>query len=611
MVNLMDTGLATSRSASTPTEIINQLAIRHSANALDSSRFQPDNMEGELYALNRLRIGPSSIQCQKGAGQGLFITNRNCKPHQAMFAQAEAILRNITGITAFRVRDEKSKKYLEWLYYDGFCLPLTDDSHVLWSGFTIGNIEIGVIPDGPAMFINDSANPNCDIQAAVTQEFVNMGTTETIGQMTEQTSLLDVPDNKTATLSHFSHTLQAISFEVLAGETLFPGTELLWCYNPKQDQKIHNKGNGSSTNFRGDHLKKEHSDIDYQAIKTHMKHAFNKALCFIITNDFSVIQARRYAHENIRIKTQLTYAPNERRYERLLQSKTNWDKASILKIAEKDKDPAALSAYIKYRINSTRNISEALNNTRTIFKKRYCIPIPHKRHLKDDSRFKWGFYDFYRYCYDNDFLCLEDDILSVSFLWLGKALRENQDTYRLLAILRQRLRLALLANDNIPAFAENLQRYIPNPLREFEKDWTLEEIERFAGINRVTQHIVTPETVTVYKKGVKPSPTFTKSARKLYEAARKGDLDAQKYIVEKRLSKKSELTSLVTDLKKSNVRLLVDGAYKTADKGTLIKFIEKHFNRTMQKKLLGYNAYTNSQLLKKLNNKKNWQLQSM
>ncbi|GAA4650212.1 hypothetical protein GCM10023116_24950 [Kistimonas scapharcae] len=189
-------------------------------------------MEGELYALNRLRIGPSRIFCTSGAGQGLFISDRNCKPQQAVFQEGECILRNISGITAFRMRDEKSKKYLEWLYYDDCCFLLTDDSDVIWSGFTIENLEIGVLPDGPAMFINDSVSPNCGIQAFLTQGFVNINSSAALVSMPEQTTPTKASDEKKAILAHFSHTLLAINFEVIAEKPLLQNTELLWCYNP-------------------------------------------------------------------------------------------------------------------------------------------------------------------------------------------------------------------------------------------------------------------------------------------------------------------------------------------------------------------------------------------
>ena len=464
------------------------------------------------------------------------------------------------------------------------CVPISNDSHILWSSFKIRQdneheMELGVMPDGPVMFMNDSIQPNCRVNVSVkkglhcTQDLVLTGL-----------SNHEVP----------------IEFELEALKPIQPGKELFWCYRPEA-KRSKTSGNGSSSvSYRPSHINGNHTQADYTAIESHMKSAFSGQFSVKRTDDLSAILQRRLEIETTRKKADLKYTPRESKFLPLIR-RNQCTRGKVIEQAESN--IIALKAYLKFRLNSCKDVFEALNNTRTIFA-RHTIPVPHKGYKKDGSHCKWGFYDFYRFCFESNFITPEDDVQSVSLEWLGEKISQHKENSRWIRLLKKRLKIALLKNDNILVFTENLQRYVPNPLRNYEKSWTAEEIERLGGVARLTQRMVTKNTVDCYLTEKENTTLLRGASRKIYEAAKKGSVEAQICIITRRLSKKSDLASLLIDLKKSKIHLMVNGVYIEPSKKSLIQFIKQNFTKQDQKKYLGYTGYTDQELMFAMKKKK-------
>ena len=546
------------------------------------------SLKRELTDLNRLEVRPSGIRCSKGAGLGLFtkVSSAHSKLGIPSVKKGEIFLHNITGIMALRHKEASSGRYIEWLSLKDICVPVSNDSHILWSSFKIRQddeheMELGIMPDGPVMFMNDSIQPNCRVNVSVkkglrcTQDLVLTGL-----------SNQEVP----------------IEFELKALKPIQPGRELFWCYRPEA-KRSKTSGNGSSSvNYRPSHVNGNHTQADYTAIESHMKSAFPGQFSVKRTDDLGAVLQKRLEIETTRKKTDLKYTPRESKFLPLIRRNQS-TRGKVIEQAESN--IFALKAYLKFRLNSCKNVFEALNNTRTIFS-RHSIPVPHKEYKKDNSHCKWGFYDFYRFCFESNFITPEDDVQSISMEWLGEKINIDRGEARWTNLLRRRLRIALLNSENIRSFTENLRRYIPNPLRNHIKSWSPEEIERLGGLPRLTQQMIAPETLDSYRTGKKIRTRVQGGggSYKIYEAARRGNIDAQKGIIIKRLSKRPDLSSLLVDLKKSKVHLIVNGVYTETNKKSLIQFIKQNFTKHDQKRYLGYTGYTDQELVFAMKKKK-------
>ncbi len=301
------------------------------------------SLKRELTDLNQLEVRPSGVRCSKGAGLGLFtkVSSVHSGRDTPSVKKGEIFLHKITGIMALRHKEVSSGRYIEWLSLEDICVPISNDSHILWSPFKIRQddeheMELGVMPDGPVMFMNDSIKPNCRVNVLVkkglkcTQDLVLTGL-----------SNHEVP----------------IEFELEALKPIQPGKELFWCYRPEA-KRSKTSGNGSSSvSYRPSHVNGNHTQADYTAIESHMKSAFSGQFSVKRTDDLGAILQRRLKIETIRKKADLKYTPRESKFLPLIR-RNQCTRGKVIEQAEIN--IIALKAYLKFRLNSCKDVGCSL-----------------------------------------------------------------------------------------------------------------------------------------------------------------------------------------------------------------------------------------------------------
>nr|MDT0251364.1 hypothetical protein [Endozoicomonas sp.] len=310
---------------------------------------QPEaSLTKELQALNRLKIATSTIRCTTGVGSGLFSTANVsvCNtPDKLIFKKRDIILEGITGILAFSHQYPETRKHLEWLYYDGLCMPLGSDSHILWSPYRVNDLGLGVMPDGPVIYMNDSTNPNCKVNVGVKRKF-----DETEG----------------LTLKCFPNREIPIEFKIEASKAIPPATELLWCYRSEAKRTMKSGKRSSSVNFKAQYLKKSHTPDDHQTIKDKTTTAFSDSdkVSVTITTDFNDILRQRLKNRETSVKRELKYDAAEK----TIIQKISGNTITTNKLLNKsEKNALALKTYVKYQLNRCDSVLDAIKTIKLSF----------------------------------------------------------------------------------------------------------------------------------------------------------------------------------------------------------------------------------------------------
>ncbi|MFK0572612.1 hypothetical protein [Endozoicomonas sp.] len=540
---------------------------------------EPQNMAADLAELRRLKIAPSRIDAQKGAGEGVFTTSDRdfCKSGKnTIFDKNEIILRKVTGITAYRQR--QTTKWLEWLHYDKTCMPLTDDSNIIWSRYFIGTdgtVEIGVLPDGIAININDSPEPNCEVRATVEDENLKTST-----------------GNK---LTTFSHDKMPVMFEVVALKEINPETELLWCYEP--DNK-HLKSMTSSVDYKSKYLKRKHTPGDRKKIIKIMGEVFTEPVTVSIMNKFNTIIEQRLINE-AKVAVSLSFNSEEEKHYNNLKMKSQQKVSLVLKEAKNNQ--SALNAYIKYKINNSKDLCASLILICSRLKENeISIPNHHAFTNNKHSAKEFDTYNLFDYCYEQRFLDQDMVAISAPFEWLGERISKDDSSW--LVTLRKRLRLILLKGQSIPHCLIELNKHIPNPLNGYKKCWLIRDIENFAGIHTLEQSML-KEAINSYLKEPKNSVCFNESKKSVFRAARSYNNNAHKAIIARHCQNKITLKKIASHFNRASILFYLNNEYVTPTGDRTREFIKANFTRSEQKEMLGFSIYTNHQLLQAFKDK--------